>query len=164
MPIRYAGYYSAGNTTCSFVSYHCKNISTEKQCMHYVPTVPVRLAGTNSHNYGRVEVYYNGEWGTVCDDGWDTADATVVCRQLGFYSTVIAYRSTRYGQGTGPIWLSRLSCFGNESSLFECGQLNVGTKNCSHSNDASVQCGYYYDDDRTRRKSFVNSYRNTCIL
>ena len=98
-------------------------------------------------------MYYNGEWGTVCDDGWDNAEATVVCRQLGFYSSVTIFGSATHGQGMGPIWLSRLSCFGNESSLFECGQLNVGTKNCSHSNDASVQCGYYYDDDRTRRKS-----------
>ena len=108
--------------------------------MHYVPTVPVRLVGTNSHNYGRVEVYYNGEWGTVCDDGWDTADATVVCRQLGFYSSVRAYRSATYGRGAGPIWLSRLSCFGNESSLFECGQLTIENKNCIHSDDASVVC------------------------
>ena len=100
----------------------------------------IRLAGTNSHNYGRVEVYYNGEWGTVCDDGWNTADATVVCRQLGFYSSVTAYGSARYGQGTGPIWLSRLSCIGNESSLFECGRSSVETKNCTHSDDAAVYC------------------------
>ena len=96
--------------------------------------------GTSSHNQGRVEVYYNGEWGTVCDDGWDSADATVVCRQLGFYSSVRAYGSARYGQGTGSIWLSRLSCIGNELSLFECDQLSVGTKNCTHANDASVSC------------------------
>ena len=85
-------------------------------------------------------MYYNGEWGTVCDDGWDTADATVVCRQLGFYSSGTAYRSALYGQGTGPIWLSRLSCIGNESSLTDCIQLSVGTKNCTHSDDAAVSC------------------------
>ena len=98
------------------------------------------MVGSNSHNQGRVELYYNGEWGTVCDDGWNHVDATVVCRQLGFYSSVYAYGSAQHGQGTGPIWLSRLSCFGNESNLFECGQLSVGTKNCTHSNDASVYC------------------------
>jgi len=96
-------------------------------------------------------VYYNGEWGTVCDNGWDTADAIVVCRQLGFYSYYVrAYGSARYGQGTGPIWLSRLSCIGNESSLTECSQFSVGTKNCTHSDDAGVNCGNYRD--RIRRK------------
>ena len=120
--------------------------------------VPIRLTGRSSHNQGRVEVYYNGEWGTVCDDGWDTADATVVCRQLGFYSPARAHGSAIYGQGTGPIWLIRLSCFGNESSLFECAQLSVGTKNCTHSDDAAVQCGYYYYyHDRIRRKYLANS-------
>ena len=103
--------------------------------------MPIRLAGGNLKSYGRVEIYLNGEWGTVCDDGWDTADATVVCRQLGFYSSVRAYGSARYGQGTGPIWLSKLLCIGNESSLTNCTQFDVGTKNCStHSDDASVVC------------------------
>ena len=101
-------------------------------------------------------MYFDGEWGTVCDDGWNNSDATVVCRQLGFYSSVRAYGSALYGQGIGPIWLSRLSCIGNESSLTDCAQTNVGTKNCTHSDDAGVNCGYYYYyyrySERARRK------------
>ena len=88
-------------------------------------------------------MYHNGKWGTVCDDGWDDTDARVVCRQLGFYSSVRAYGSAHYGQGTGPILLSKLSCFGNESVLTDCSQLSVGTKNCTHSDDAAVYCNGY---------------------
>ena len=102
--------------------------------------VPIRLAGGNLQSYGRVEIYHSNNWGSVCDDGWDNAEARVVCRQLGFYSTAIAYRSAHYGQGAGPIWLSRLSCIGNEPNLTDCSQSIVGTKNCTHSDDASVVC------------------------
>ena len=122
-----------------------------------VHTVLIRLAGRNSHAYGRVEIYYNGEWGTVCDDGWDHADATVVCRQLGFHSSGTAYGSAHYGAGTGPIWLSRLSCFGNESNLTDCNQLSVKTKNCTHHDDASVYCyGYRRKLIRIHTYYFIN--------
>ena len=126
-------------------------------------TVPIRLVGSNSHRYGRVEIYYNGEWGTVCDDGWDTADATVICRQLGFYSAEKAYGSAYYGQGTGPIWLSKLSCIGNESSLLGCGQFDIGAKNCTHSNDAAVECGYNNADGRIKRKFYKSVLICDCL-
>ena len=88
-----------------------------------------------------MEVNYNGEWGTVCDDGWDDTDAGVVCRQLGFGSSGTAIGSADFGQGSGPIWLDSVTCTGNESTIARCGHLGVGiTRSCDHNKDAGVKC------------------------
>ena len=81
---------------------------------------------------------YNGEWGTVCNNGWDDTDAGVVCRQLGFGSSGTA---TSFSQGSGPILLDSVTCSGSESTLASCGHLGVGvTRSCSHREDAGVRC------------------------
>ena len=45
---------------------------------------PVQLVDGASPNEGRLQIYYNNEWGTVCDDHWTISEATVVCHSLGF--------------------------------------------------------------------------------
>ena len=88
-----------------------------------------------------MEVNYNGEWGTVCDDGWDDTDAGVVCRQLGFGSSGTSIGSSGFGQGSGSIWLDSVTCTGSEPTLASCGHLGVGIiRDCSHYEDAGVIC------------------------
>ena len=103
-------------------------------------------AKSPSFHSGRVEVFINGQWGTVCDNSWDSSDARVVCRQLG-YTSGTAYGGAVYGQGTGRIWLDNLNCTGSEDSLLNCSHHGIGQHSCSHGEDASVTCyrGEYSD-------------------
>ena len=93
-----------------------------------------------SNKEGRVEVYYNGRWGTVCDDSWDINDARVACRQLGFPDVEAAYHGSDVRDGTGQIWLDDLYCKGYESSLFSCPNNGMGRHDCNHGKDAGVRC------------------------
>ena len=101
----------------------------------------MRLVGGPDNATGRVEVYYNGTWGTVCDDYWDIDDARVVCKQLGFQDALGADTDAYYGEGTGPILLDGVKCFGSESSIFSCRNNGLGNHACRHSEDAGVRCG-----------------------
>ena len=100
----------------------------------------MRLTGGSERGEGRVELFYNGIWGTVCDDAWDLRDAEVVCRQLGFPGANSAPQRAHFGQGIGQIWLDNVNCAGYEASIKNCQHSGWGMHNCGHSEDASVIC------------------------
>ena len=101
----------------------------------------LRLVGGTSAGEGRVEVYLNGEWGTVCDDNWDINDATVACQQLGHLRAVSALGGSYFGEGSDPIWYDNVDCVGNETNIAQCSHSGIGLHNCNHSQDAGVICG-----------------------
>ena len=102
----------------------------------------VRLVNGPTHYEGRVEVYNNGVWGTVCDDGWDWNNAQVVCNELDLGYAVSAIPNAFYGQGGGQIWLDDVNCVGTEKTIVECSHRGWGSHNCNHGKDASVKCGF----------------------
>ncbi|XP_071095519.1 uncharacterized protein [Haliotis cracherodii] len=99
------------------------------------------LAGGDS-SHGRVEITFDGETGTVCDNSFTNGDARVVCQTLGFkdgnYLT-----GSYYGRGSGPIFMDSLYCGGYEQTLWSCrnrGWRNPASSCVDHSKDASVTC------------------------
>ena len=113
-----------------------------------------------------MEVCINDQWGTVCDDLWDSTDATVVCKQLRYsytgskctffvsksncslfpkiFSFVlidgVAYSSAYFGVGSGPIVLDDVQCTSSSNQLLECSSRPILLHNCLHSDDAGVGC------------------------
>ena len=88
-----------------------------------------------------MEICYNRVWGTVCDYGWDEADANVVCQQLGFDNQgAISTSNSHFGAGEGPILLENVSCNQNHSKLSQCVDIRlIGTRrDCK--NTAGVIC------------------------
>ena len=105
-------------------------------------SLELRLEEGDSKYEGRLEVYYNGSWGTVCEEGFGMEEAFVVCRQL--FSTFPAnYKfGSFFGRGTGPVVLDDLRCSGNETHLQDCLHRGLGEhrSQCNNENEAGVVC------------------------
>ena len=98
----------------------------------------VRLVDGSSYNEGRVEVYYSGRWGTVCNNLWNDKYASLVCVQLGFGSSG---KLANFGAGSNSIFLDNVMCSANDTVLATCGHYGVGiTVGCDHSKDVGIKC------------------------
>ena len=109
----------------------------------------IRLAAGGQAHEGRVEIYHDGQWGSVCNDGWDerayaysdprdSTESRVVCRQLGYAGGGVA--SQNFGLGSGPIWLDEVACSGYEDRLEDCEDSGWGKHDCMPREDIGVVC------------------------
>jgi len=89
---------------------------------------------------GRVFIFYNGKWGTVCDDNTDKeTEGVVICRQLG-YDYVAAFDYKADVSIEGQIWLDSVECEGTETALTDCSHADWGVNNCGHRDDLWIRC------------------------
>ena len=102
-----------------------------------------RLVGSADGAKGRLEVYVDGEWGTVCDDQWTHTEARVACKALGYKDAERSYVGGHFARPSAnvPIHYDDLSCIGDESALSLCPR-NTNAHNCAtdHSEDVGVRC------------------------
>ena len=102
--------------------------------------LPIRLADGNIFPFsGRVEIYQNGVWGTVCDKNWTNNNTQVVCQQLG-YEHSWASTDLNVAAGKGPIIMEKVNCDGDEANLLACSHNGFGNHNCGHVEDVGVTC------------------------
>lgn len=87
-----------------------------------------------------MEVFHDGQWGTVCDDHWSIREVDVVCREMDCGTSLEANHRAFYGEGSGMIWLDNIACKGAETSLAHCKHLGFGEHNCDHKEDAGAIC------------------------
>ena len=128
--------------------------------------MPVRLVGGKSPFEGRVEVYYKGSWGTVCDDQFNDVMGEVICQKLGYGPLEETFGSDDnrwqirgvdlFGQGTGPINIDTtyFTCLGGETELSDCIWDKNKENDCSHDEDAGLRCRRPDGDDCASRPCF----------
>ena len=96
---------------------------------------------TNTSISGRVEIFFNGYWSTVCSDGWNRAAARTVCNQLGYKRLTNFYMGQGgvFGRGSGPI-LEGVQCSSTGTRISACLPDSPITGGCDHSVDVGVAC------------------------
>ncbi|XP_062579143.1 deleted in malignant brain tumors 1 protein-like, partial [Saccostrea cucullata] len=106
----------------------------------------IRIANGSSFHEGRVEVFINGKWRTICSRNWNKADANVACRSLG-YKGGLPVTSPVLSEEKDNLWmLGDASCSGSESSLSECRISVIKPSQCINDGQAGVVCQQKNED------------------
>ena len=129
---------------CTRVSHKKCSQKPKIECLskeHYFYAVaPIRLENGFGKE-GRLEIFHNGTWGTVCDERFTQAAAIVACRQLGHVSGRAVWHGAAYwGAGRGAIHATSITCTGAERSLSDCA-IQWGAAHCNHYQDVGLICG-----------------------
>ncbi|XP_033096444.1 scavenger receptor cysteine-rich type 1 protein M130-like [Anneissia japonica] len=133
-----------------------------------VQSQKVRLVGGVSPTEGRVEVFYQGSFGTICDDNWDLRDGDVICAELGLGRAVQVYPQASYGEGVGSIHMDEVGCLGNETTIFNCPHAGWMSSDCRHHEDAGVRCSgpdisrVCISREECSQGYFINTTASTC--
>ena len=99
----------------------------------------VRLVGAAA-NEGRVEIFHDRQWGTVCDDEFGPGDGNVVCQQLGYTQLQHYSEGSMATMGAGTIWLDNVNCTPSHVRLRDCASRGWGVTDCDHTEDVTVIC------------------------
>uniref|UniRef100_A0A1X7U8B7 SRCR domain-containing protein n=1 Tax=Amphimedon queenslandica TaxID=400682 RepID=A0A1X7U8B7_AMPQE len=130
------------SSTCSLDSYDAYVVCYTTRIWNNPYSGQIHLVGGNYSSYGRLEVYCNGQWGTVCDDTFGSTDARVACRQLG-YSDYSTYTGNLAGSSSQPIWLDSVYCSSSYSCLATCESCPSSEyHNCRHNEDVALGCEF----------------------
>ena len=104
----------------------------------YLLVLPVRLADGKDQYSGRVEIYRNGVWGTVCNSNWTETNGRIVCQQLFDIRSVEIDLSV--SAGAGPILMDNVDCSSGQTNLLACSHNGFGFHNCGHLEDVRIKC------------------------
>ncbi|XP_068712588.1 uncharacterized protein [Montipora foliosa] len=100
-----------------------------------------RLVEGGAPSQGRVEIYINGSWSTVCDSWFGYEEGRVLCNQLGLPRLSQVYYGAYFGEGNGSILTEEYDCQGNETSLLDCFKTGYHPYCGGHYQDVGIACG-----------------------
>lgn len=132
--------YISGEPRLGHVSMHCEH-GQARLCGTEAASVRLINSSGNEHYSGRLELFKNGQWGTVCSVGFNNNSAQAVCRSLGLAGGEYLGSSFSQDAANKPIHFTASVCTGNETTNFmNCSLFNQEGSSCTHSNDVYVAC------------------------